>query len=208
MDAPNWHSFAHDEIGAKDRYKLLSGSVVPRPIALVTTRSEDGIANAAPISFFNVVSADPGMLILGVETRESGTAKDTATNIRLTGAFCVNLVNEAMFEGMCICAQDVGPEVDEIALAGFTPLAGAAGEAPRLLQAPVAFECARHTTLEVSASRQIVLGRITHLHFRDDVLDTERNYVRQEALKLVGRMGGNGYVRLNDQFIEQKPEET
>ncbi|GGB17611.1 flavin reductase family protein [Allosediminivita pacifica] len=202
MDDTLWRSFEHDAVDPRDRYKMMSGAIVPRPIALVTTVAEDGTLNAAPISFFNCLSADPGILALGVETRDDGSIKDTGTNIRLAGEFCVNMVSEAMFEAMRICAQPEAPEVDEIALSGLTPVPSTSIAPPRLAEAPAAFECKRHVTLEISASRQIVLGRVTWMHYREDVIDAEKSYIRQERMNLVGRMSGPSYVRLNDIFTE------
>ena len=202
MSTQGWHSFAHDDVAPKDRYKMMSGAIVPRPIALVTTLGPDGTANAAPISFFNCLSADPGILALGVETRDDGSVKDTGANIRLSGEFCVNLVSEAMFDAMRICAQPEDAEIDEIALSGLTPVPSSSIAPPRLAEAPAAFECKRHVTLEVSASRQIILGRVTWMHYREDVIDTERVHIRQERMNLVGRMSGPSYVRLNDVFTE------
>ncbi|MGY9046522.1 hypothetical protein P775_23395 [Puniceibacterium antarcticum] len=202
MTKPEWRSYAHDDIAPKDRYKLMSGAIVPRPIALVTTISPEGILNAAPISFFNCLSADPGILALGVETKEDGSIKDTAANIRRTGEFTVNMVSAAMFNAMRICSQTLPPEEDEIALSGLTPLPSISVAPPRLEESPVAFECEHHTTLETSASRQIVLGKVKHIHFRADVIDTEKAYIHQDRMNLIGRMSGPGYVRLNDIFTE------
>src|SRR5581483_1050653 len=105
---------------AKERYKLLVGSVVPRPIAFVSARSEAGVNNAAPFSFFNVFSADPAIVILGIERRENGVAKDTVRIIRDTREFVVNMVDEAIAERMNDCATDFPESVDEFAEVGLT----------------------------------------------------------------------------------------
>lgn len=104
----------------QDRYRLLSNFVAPRPIALVTTLSADGVANAAPMSFFNVFSQEPPILILGIQTRPDGTVKDTVTNIDASGSFCVNMVDMALAEAMTVCGISYAPDVDEIATAGLT----------------------------------------------------------------------------------------
>jgi flavin reductase (DIM6/NTAB) family NADH-FMN oxidoreductase RutF len=102
------------------RYKLLAALVVPRPIALVTTVGEDGILNAAPFSFFNVFSEDPALVVLGIQSRPDGTPKDTLKHIRKTGAFVVNLVDEAIAERMNTCSIDFPSDVSEIEAAEFT----------------------------------------------------------------------------------------
>src|SRR5579864_6092378 len=104
-----------------DRYKLLVGSVVPRPIAFVTTRAASGHNNAAPFSFFNVFSADPAIVVLGIEKRNSGPLKDTVRNIRETREFVVNLVSEEIAERMNVCAVDFPEGTDELAESGLTP---------------------------------------------------------------------------------------
>ena len=107
------------KLAAPQRYRLLGGLVVPRPIALVTTRDRDGRDNAAPFSFFNVLAEEPPLIVLGIGVNVRGGTKDTTRNIRDGGEFVVNLVDEPMAEAMNICAVDFPPEVDEIEVAGF-----------------------------------------------------------------------------------------
>jgi flavin reductase (DIM6/NTAB) family NADH-FMN oxidoreductase RutF len=99
---------------AQDRYKLLCGLVVPRPIALVTSIGPGGVVNAAPFSFFNVFAEDPALVVLGLQARSDGSLKDTAAHIRDTGSFVVNLVDEALAERMNICAVDFPAETSEL----------------------------------------------------------------------------------------------
>ena len=89
-----------EKLEPKSRYKLITASIVPRPIALVTTRNKDGSTNAAPFSFFNVFSEDPPLVVLGLQTKPDKSLKDTTTNIRNTGEFVVNLVDDKMAEKM------------------------------------------------------------------------------------------------------------
>src|ERR1700722_17282963 len=123
-----------------DRYKLLIGSVVPRPIALVTTIDKAGIANAAPFSFFNVMGNDPPAIVLGIDRRPTGAPKDTVRNIRDTGEFVVNLVDEAIAEAMNVCAIDFPEGVDELVEAGLTAAHSPTGAPPGIAEAPGAFE--------------------------------------------------------------------
>lgn len=187
-------------ITARERYKLLIGTVVPRPIALVTTRHPDGTLNAAPYSFFNCLSADPAILALGVENHDDMSFKDTTQNIRLTEEFTVNIVDHAMVDAMNVCAVPFPSDVDELAEAGLTAMPGAMVACPYILQAPVALECRRYVALGLGRSREIVLGEVVNMHIRADLVDQERFYVDQLALDAIGRMGGHGYSTTRDQF--------
>ncbi|KUM27808.1 flavin reductase [Mesorhizobium loti] len=187
-------------ITARERYKLLIGSVVPRPIELVTTRHPDGTVNAAPYSFFNCLSADPAILALGVENHSDMSFKDTTLNIRLTEEFTVNIVDHAMVDAMNVCAVPFPSHIDELAEAGLTAAPGEAVQCPYIYEAPIAFECCRHLTLGLGKSREIVLGEVVRMHVREDLVDRERLYIDQLALDAVGRMGGHGYSTTRNQF--------
>jgi flavin reductase (DIM6/NTAB) family NADH-FMN oxidoreductase RutF len=187
-------------ITARERYKLLIGTVVPRPIALVTTRHPSGMFNAAPFSFFNCLSADPAILALGVENHEDMSFKDTAQNIRLTEEFTVNIVDHAMVDAMNVCAVPFPTLVDELKEAGLTAAAGSAIDCPYIREAPVALECRRYLTLELGRSREIILGQVLSMHIRGDLVDLERFHVDQAALDAIGRMGGHGYSTTRDLF--------
>ncbi len=192
--------FAFRALTPRERYKLLIGAVVPRPIALVTTISKDGIVNAAPFSFFNCLSADPAILALGVEYRPTGPQKDTGRNVRETLAFTVNIVSDAMAEAMNACAVPFEPGIDELAQAGFTARPGTSVPCPFIAEAPAAFECRQHTTLGIGNSREIILGEVLHAHFAPGIVDPATLHVDPEALDALGRMGGQGYARTRDRF--------
>src|SRR6516162_5044958 len=128
-------SFDFAALSPRERYKLLIGTVVPRPIALVTTVDAQGRVNAAPFSFFNCLSADPAILALGVEYRGDGRHKDTGRNIRDTQVLTVNIVSNAMAEAMNICAVPFEPGTDELGEAGFTTVAGLKIASPRIGEA-------------------------------------------------------------------------
>ncbi|MGO4855099.1 flavin reductase family protein [Phaeovulum sp. W22_SRMD_FR3] len=186
-------------MSAKDRYKLLIGSVVPRPIAWITTVDPQGRVNAAPFSFFNVLSSDPAIVGIGIENHADGSPKDTGRNIRDIGEFTVNIAGTANLEAMNVTAVAFGPEVDELQAAGLTALPGHRVKSPFIAQAPVALECLRHITLEISPTRAIVLGRVVAMHLRSDIVN-ERLHVDPVALDALGRMGGAGYCRTGDVF--------
>jgi flavin reductase (DIM6/NTAB) family NADH-FMN oxidoreductase RutF len=194
------------ELSAKDRYKLMIGTVVPRPIALVTTVDPHGRINAAPFSFFNCLSADPPILALGVENHPDMSFKDTALNIRLTEVFTVNIVSHAIAEAMHVCAVPFKEEHDELKAAGLTAMPGRMVASPWILEAPAAFECRRHVTLELGKSRQIILGEIVFAHYRSGVLDQERLRVDPSKLDAIARLGGSTCSTIRDRFEMPTPK--
>jgi len=185
----------------KDRYRLLIGSVVPRPIALVTTLDAQGVPNAAPFSFFNCFSHDPPIVALGMELRAEGGLKDTVRIIRATREFVVNLVSEAIAERMNICAVDFPEGIDELEEAGLTAVPSSAVKPPRIAESPVNMECKLIEELRFgeAGKRSIVLGEVLRFHIRDEVL-TPRGHIDLDAMKPVGRLAGSGYIRLSDRF--------
>lgn len=192
-------SFDFGTLSEREKYKLLIGAVVPRPIALVTTIDPEGRINAAPFSFFNCLSAEPAILALGVENHDDMAFKDTARNIRNTGAFTVNIVADKILHAMNVCAVPFAPGIDELQEAGLTAIAGDKVACPRIGESPVAFECRQHVTLEIGASRQIILGEVLAAHI-DATIVNERFHIDPYGLDAIGRMGGHGYARTRDYF--------
>jgi flavin reductase (DIM6/NTAB) family NADH-FMN oxidoreductase RutF len=197
--------FDFREISAQERYKLMIGTVVPRPIALVTTVDLQGRFNAAPFSFFNCLSHDPPIVALGVENKPDMSFKDTAANIRLTEVFTVNIVGRSIAEAMHVCAIAFPLGVDELAEAGLRAAPGVRIAAPRIAEAPAAFECRRHTTLEIGKSRQIILGEIVYAHYQADVVDVERLRVDPAKLDAIARLGGSTCCTIRDRFDMPTP---
>lgn len=191
-----------DSISQRQASKLLLATVMPRPIALVTTVDVAGTANAAPFSFFNCMSTAPAIMALGLEDRGAGQAKDTWANIRSTGEFVIHLVDENLLERMNAMATDWGPEVDELAETGTTTVASSFVRPPRILDAPVAFECVSAGRHELSPSRSIEFGEVRCMHIRDALFDSERFYVDSEALDLVARAHNPGFYARNPQFFQ------
>lgn len=186
-------------LSGRDRYKLLIGAVVPRPIAWVTTVDRDGVVNAAPFSFFNCLSADPAILALGVEYRPDARQKDTGRNIRDTQCFTVNIVSGALLDAMNVTAVPFEPGQDELALAGLTPRPGVKVPCPSIAESPASFECRHHITLSIGNSREIILGEVLYAHLHADVVN-QRLHVDPLALDAIGRMGGHGYATTRDGF--------
>jgi flavin reductase (DIM6/NTAB) family NADH-FMN oxidoreductase RutF len=188
------------DLEPRQRYKLLCGLVVPRPIALVTTLSPQGVVNAAPFSFFNVFSETPPLIVLGLQHNPDGTPKDTTRNIHLSGEFVVNLVDEALAEGMNLTAIDFPPGESEPIIAGLGLVPSVRVKPPRLATTPAAFECRRTVELAFAAHRELLIGEILGLHVREGIVDRGNLDVDVAALRPVGRLFGNAYARQRDAF--------
>ena len=204
MDAianePHDITFDFRALSAREKYKPMIGTVVPRPIALVTTVDPQGRVNAAPFSFFNCLSADPPILALGVENHPDMRFKDTGLNIRLTEVFTLNIVSRAIAEAMHLCAVPFAPEQDELHAVGLTAMPGRAVASPWIKEAPASFECRRHVTLELGKSRQIILSEILFAHYHSDVVDAERMRIDPARLDAIARLGGNTCSTIRDRF--------
>lgn len=197
--------FDFAELSARERYKLMIGTIIPRPIALVTTVDEEGRFNAAPFSFFNCLSADPPILAIGVENNADMSFKDTGHNIRMTEVFTVNIVSFAIAEAMHICGSKYPRGIDELREAGLTAAPGTKVASPYILEAPAAFECRRHVTLELGKSRQIILGEILYAHYGKDIVD-ENLHVDPAAVDAIARLGGDTCSTIRDRFEMLTPK--
>jgi len=184
-----------------DRYKLLIGLVVPRPIGWVGTLGEDGIRNLAPYSFFNVVAGTPPTVLFS-PGRRRGEAKDSLRNVLATGEFTINLVDEALAEAMNLTSGEYEPGVDEFELAGLTSVPGQSVGAPLVVASPANLECRVTRTVDLSdpPTNTVVFGNIERIHVRADLLDGTR--VDPLGLRVVGRMAGSGYTRTVDGYFE------
>ncbi|EPE97556.1 flavin reductase family protein [Rhizobium grahamii] len=199
-------SFDFEALSERERYKLMIGTIIPRPIALVTTVDEHGRINAAPFSFFNCLSADPPILALGVENNPDMSFKDTGHNIRMTEVFTVNIVSFSIAEAMHVCGSKYPRGVDELKEAGLTAMPGQKVASPWIAEAPAAFECRRHVTLELGKSRQIIMGEIIYAHYRDGVVDPEGLRVDPTQVDAVARLGGDTCSTTRDRFEMLTPK--
>ncbi|MDF0696896.1 flavin reductase family protein [Rhizobium sp. MC63] len=199
-------SFDFKELSERERYKLMISTIIPRPIALVTTVDEHGRINAAPFSFFNCLSADPPILAIGVENNADMSFKDTGHNIRMTEVFTVNIVSFAIAEAMHVCGARYPRGVDELKEAGLTAMPGEKVASPYIAETPAAFECRRHVTLELGRSRQIVMGEIVYAHYRDGVVDPQRLHVDPAAIDAIARLGGDTCATTRDRFEMLTPK--
>ena len=166
------HHIDLDELTASERYKLLTALVIPRPIAWVTTVSSEGINNAAPYSFFNVFGQDPAVIILGLEHKADGTAKDTENNINLLNEFVVNLVSSKVLGNMVDTAAAYAPGESEPDILGLSLTPSKKVKPPRLTHSPVAIECERIMSLSLSRERSILLGRAVGIFAKDGLIDS------------------------------------
>ena len=192
------------EISPRERYKLLSSTVIPRPIALVSSTGPDGVDNAAPYSFFNVFSEDPPLLILGLQNKEDGSSKDTARNIMDTGEFVVNLIDRQMAEAMNNCAVDFPPEVSEFDVTGMNRAPCKMVDVKRIAEAPVALECRQTFTIKLNRNRDICLGEVVYMHVRDDIIDAKARRINIENYEIVARLFADYYAGITDPFALQR----
>lgn len=186
--------------------KLMTATVVPRPIALVTTLGPQG-PNAAPFSFFNLVCADPSMLMFSMAPREGTTMKDTVRNIEQLPEFVVHIVDEPNAGRMNLCSTEWPHGVDEIARAGFSTLPSVKVRPPRIAECPVHLECRLERMVKLGRKPYtMVIGEIVFAHFRAGLVDPARHHVDVPRLQAMGRVEGpDKYVRLTDRFTLPRP---
>jgi flavin reductase (DIM6/NTAB) family NADH-FMN oxidoreductase RutF len=187
------------------QYKLLSSSVVPRPIALETTISDDGRQNAAPFSFFNVMGENPPVLVLGLQEKADRSLKDTTVNIQTNGQFVVHTVDEDLAEAMNVCGVDFPAGESEAERAGLSLVASDLVRPARIAEAPVAFECEKIAVVQISPGRHIAMGKVLTMHVRDGLIDADTLYMDPEKYRPVGRLFGLLYTRTRDQFELPRP---
>jgi flavin reductase (DIM6/NTAB) family NADH-FMN oxidoreductase RutF len=183
-------------------YKLLTGSVIPRPIGWISSVSENGINNLAPFSYFNAVGEDPPHVMFSTG-RGNNTNKDTLNNILATKQFVVNMVTEELAEQMNATAQSVPSEIDEFELAGVTPIASHKIKPMRVKESPITFECelVHHYFLEdhKHGGACVIIGRVVMMHFDDRVL-LDNYKINLETYRPISRLAGSHYSKLGELF--------
>jgi flavin reductase (DIM6/NTAB) family NADH-FMN oxidoreductase RutF len=186
-------------IDHQTQYKLMIGTITPRPIALVTTLGRNG-PNAAPFSFFQAIGSDPPMLSFSVGNKEEG-AKDTVANIRECPEFVVHIVSDAIKEKMNVCAVDFPLGINEISEAGFTAAPSRKVRPPRIVEAPVAMECRLIQIIELGRKpNHLVIGEVLYFHYHDGIVNG-KFHVDVGKIDPIARLAGRGgYTRITDRF--------
>jgi flavin reductase (DIM6/NTAB) family NADH-FMN oxidoreductase RutF len=210
MGAAMAEEFADFDLGSMAKaevYKVLAGVILPRPIAWVVSKDAEGRVNAAPFSFFNIVSSDPPVVAISFSAAPDRAGKDSLANIRARGEFVVNLVPEELAEAMNVTATNAPRGMDETQLAGLELAASTAVDVPRIAGSPVALECRLWQVIDPGGSSTIVLAKIVYAHVRRSAFeDVARLHIDPAKMRLIGRMhGGGGYCTTRDVFtIERK----
>ncbi|MBK1983446.1 flavin reductase family protein [Listeria ivanovii subsp. londoniensis] len=199
--------FKSADLTQKENYKFLTGSIIPRPIAFVTTLAEDGVTvNAAPFSFFNIVSSDPAIISIAVQ-RVNGVQKDTARNAAFTKELNIHIVNEEIVEEVNKTAARLAPDVSEMTLTNLHLAPVPEMKTPKIVEAttaklealiPIADD-------EGQVVADLILARVETYEVDDTVFDKENGYILPEALAPVGRMAGNDYTKLGEIFQLERP---
>jgi flavin reductase (DIM6/NTAB) family NADH-FMN oxidoreductase RutF len=186
-------------------YALLVSLVTPRPIAWLTTLGSDGVVNAAPFSFFNVLGSSPPIVGVCPGDRANGEPKDTARNIRDNHEFVVNLVDEQLGAAMNLTSASLPYGVSELAGAGLSTAASSLVRPPRIAEAPASLECTEWGTLQIGDNR-LVIGLVKRIYIRDELYDPVKQRLRSELFRVIGRMGSpSWYCRTNDRFEMVRP---
>ena len=187
-------------------YPVLTGVVVPRPIAFVSTVSPDGVPNLAPYSFFNVAATHPPKIVFSSSRRAVPKAKDTLANVEATGEFVVNVVVDAIAAAMNATAAEFPAAISEFEVAGLTPAPSVKVQAPRVAESPVNMECRLQRVIDLGRGDQrhgLVIGEIVLLHIRDDLIDGHR--INHQLLQPTGRLAGSMYCHTADVFEMPRP---
>lgn len=192
------HTILPETLDAKQAYKLLTGVIVPRPIAWVSTVSADGTTNLAPFSYFTSVSNKPPMVGINIG-QEYGGRKDTARNILETEAFVVNIAQWSQLEALHASADHHPPETSEIELLGLKTERSLHIEVPRIVGAPVQLECKFRQMIPFgTGGAEFYVGEVLAFHFREDVIDKQALRVNSVALEPICRLGGPLYASLGE----------
>ena len=184
----------------EDRYKFLMGTVIPRPIALVTSLNEDGVLNAAPFSQFVVIAVSPPLLAFVAKER-TNALKDTVRNVLASGEFVINTVTERMAEQVQQCSTDYPPSVSEVERVGFHSIPSTIVRPSRVAESPVQFECRLHRTVEFGepgSQSNLCVGEVLLVHYAEGVVSGHR--VKHEMMNALGRIAGRSYIRTRDRL--------
>ncbi len=192
----------------QDVYKLMIGSILPRPVGWISTLSPDKTRNLAPFSFFNAICGNPPHVLFCPMIRGTDSkAKDSLENARATREFVVNIVTEPLAMAMNISSVEVLPEIDEFELAGLTPVESVVVEPPRVGESPIQFECRTVDIVDLGTQPgggSVVIGRVVHIHADDGVI-FDGGKIDLAKLQPIGRLAGASYCRVTDLFDMPRP---
>jgi flavin reductase (DIM6/NTAB) family NADH-FMN oxidoreductase RutF len=188
------------KLPALERYKLIIGLVIPRPIGWVSTWNENGVANCAPFSFFNAISEDPPLCILSFNLRSDGAVKHSLKNIRRTGEYVVNLVDESTANAMHVSSSEIPETESEFEKTGLTPVPAKLVKHPRIGEAAASLECRVERRIEFGPERELVIGEILLIHAREGVIDPVTKRISEENYRPVGRLFGSRYCTTRQRF--------
>lgn len=196
-----------EDLSSKENYKLIIGSVLPRPIALVSSLSENGTPNLAPFSFFTGLTSNPPTVgFAPVFNEKKGNKKDTLANIETSGEFVINIVTEDIAHKMIKTATDFSPDTDEFQMAGFTPVKSEIVKPPRVKESPINFECTVYQIVYIGdgseGSGAFVIGKIVRYHIDDSIYSAGK--IITKLLKPVGRLAGQDYTTLGKCFSMER----
>lgn len=202
-------SFSKNDLTTKEKNKILIGTVVPRPIALVSTESEEGVVNIAPFSYFNIVTYKPAILSIAVQ-RTNGKQKDTARNITAGKEAVVHVVDISNVELANITAANLAPEDSELNYADFTPVKSVSVRPPGLKEAKARFETSLDDTKLIydgdEPTADVLFLKIEHFHLDESVYDEEKGYIDVAELGAVSRLAGNDYAEIGRMFTIDRPK--
>jgi flavin reductase (DIM6/NTAB) family NADH-FMN oxidoreductase RutF len=187
----------------RENYKLLIGSIIPRPIAFVTTLSQAGVLNGAPFSYFNIVSANPPLVSLAIQ-RSGGKQKDTARNILETKEFVIHIVDEDNVNKINETAASLPPEQSEVNLAKLSPVPSTEISVPGVMESKVRMECLLEQALEVGGTTDLIIGRIVQFHIAEGIY--EQGKIDPSGLGAVSRLAGNDYAKIGEIFTIERPK--
>ncbi|MCQ6281521.1 flavin reductase family protein [Bacillus sp. EB600] len=191
----------------RENYKFLIGSIIPRPIAFVTTISKDGVLNGAPFSYFTIVSSNPPMISLAIQ-RSQGRQKDTARNIMEIKEFVVHIVDEHNVAKINETAASLPPDQSEIELADLTPIESVKIRVPGVKEAKIRMECIVEHSLELggldSPGCDLIIGRVVQFHIENDLYENGR--IDPKGLAAVSRLAGNDYAKIGEIFEIERPK--
>jgi len=184
-----------------ERYKIITGLVIPRPIAWISTINAQGVNNCAPFSFFNAFSEDPPLVMASFAPRKDGQIKHSLKNILHSGEFVVNLGDEITANAMHISSEEIPEDESEFEKTGLTPAPCLRVRHPRIAEAPVSFECTVYKTIEISPARFFVIGEIVLVHARDGIIDPVTKRIDDALYQPIGRLYANRYCTTRQRFI-------